>query len=318
MFTDKFSRYFRSYMLSLIPRKPSVRPLPLKANANTATIEDALQRYIDAEQALEAQEGGDVIELMKVRYRNDSLVLLFHRISPSTADPMYRKKAREAAGVKVTLRQSTREKDEEPAVSAHLVIYDKPTKPGVYKCILEEIPGLSMGLIRRIIGKALFDYKFEVEKNKKIIETYTVLRATGVRSESLTEALKTGVLGHVTLSRQAKKRYVDGDFEGVTETMKLRIKREITADDWRDKFAKLVEAGKKDGWTDFDVDLMLDDDRRKTIDISGADDRRQAEAGEILFVRSERVAFKKELLPCSAEIHAETVEHALAILQAEA
>ncbi|SFH52334.1 hypothetical protein [Ensifer sp. OV372] len=249
---------------------------------------------------------------MEAEYRPKSgcLVVLIHRASPNAAEPTYRKKARQKAGKKVTVRQAVKDADEEQSVSAHLVISSVANGKGLYRASLEEIPGIGMAVVRRLVAEALREYTYEFERKKKQVETYSTFKAEGVPSETMSNALKTGQINFVTLVRQAKPSFVDADslFRPEQEVLRLRVTGAIDGKNWRDVFADLVSRARNDGWSDFKVDIDLDDQRNRTVKIDQSD-----EAKEILFVRSEQAKFKTSLPACSIDIVDEVVEKALAI-----
>lgn len=270
-------------------------------------MRDAFEQRLATGKALVVQPNGDIVELMKVSFDtvNDALVLLFHRASPNAAEPSYRKKAREDAGVKVTLRQAEKAEGEEQAVSAHLVISAPPISQGLFRAALEEIPGINMGLVSQILAVSLGEYKYGVKRGKKELATYSVFKPEGLKSESITKALQKGSLDYVTLIRDAKPSFVDseGIFKPVTETMRLKVEGKIDGANWRDQLRDLVSGAKADGWEKFNLDLGLENDRRKTVELD-----RETEAKEVLFVRSEQVALKSEQRTCSLDISSEIVE----------
>lgn len=306
MFLEKHTRFLRLYDLRMSPRHSGAAFLPLDAGATNFSVRDAFDKRIKAGLALVVQPNGDIVELMSAAFNKTSnaLVLLFHRASPNAAEPTYRKKARAEAGVRVTLRQSQKEPGEEQSVSAHLVIGAAVISQGVYRAALEEIPGINMGLVRQILGTALGEYKYGFARGKKNLETHTVLKPEGLKSESITNALKKGSLDYVTLTRVAKPDFVDADgiFKPQTETMRLKVEGKITDRNWRQELAKLVGAAKGEGWEKFNLDLGLEHDRRRTVELD-----READAKEVLFVRSELVAVKRELPTCSVDISTEIV-----------
>ncbi|MFG1339584.1 hypothetical protein [Xanthobacter autotrophicus] len=297
MFLEKHSRFFRQYDLRFSPRNKRAALLPIDASDENYSVRDAIETHMKGEKALSVQPNGDIIELVDIKNDKnlDVVVLLFHRASPNAADPMYRKKALEDSGKKIKIRQIKKDDDEEQAVSSHLVISKKSISPGVYRSVLEEVPGISMSYIRPIIGQALNEYKYPLSEKDKA-ETYTTFAPEGVKSENLTQALKKGELHLVTLSRLAKPDAVDceGYFEPTFEYMKLRVKSKVDGDNWKDVFYNLVKSAKGKGWEHFNVDIGLDDNRRRTVNID-----RDDYAKEVLFVRSELVEFKSELVPCS-------------------
>jgi hypothetical protein len=305
LFLEKHSRFLRLYDLRFSPRHKGAAFLPLTGGSKNFSVLDALQKHIDSEKALVVQQNGDVIELMSVQDMNQCLVLLFHRASPNAADPSYRKKARAAAGKKVTLRQSTKAPDEEQSVSALLVVRHAAHGPGIYRSALEEIPGIAMGSVRHIIGAALKDYSYDFLRGKQKVDTYSVFRPEGLKSETLTNALKKGRLGFVTLSRPAKAPFVDSDglFKPVRETMKLQVVGEVTSGGWKTQVGKLLRAAKLAGWEDFSVDIGLENDRQRTVQLD-----REDEAKEVLFVKSELISLAKPLATCSLAPSPEVVQ----------
>lgn len=314
MFIEKFSRFFRVYELRFSPKHGSAPHLPLINPEDEFSVLDALKKRIDAEKALEVQSNGDIVELMNVEHdqEKNALVLLFHRASPDAAEPAYRKKAREAEGKKVTVRASTKEEGEEQSVSAHLIISLVPKSQGVYRSALEEIPGVSMSSVKRVIGKALYDYPYQYAKKKEVKATYCVFRPEGVKSETMTNALKDGYINYVTLTRQAAPDFVDagGMFQPMREEMKLRVVGEITPDNWREKFGRLLGLAKNKGWEDFNIEINLPDKRSRTIKME-----KDEEAKEILFVKSELAAFKEELPACTTEVIKEVIDNGLKVIQ---
>ncbi|KQY78655.1 hypothetical protein ASD52_02070 [Ensifer sp. Root142] len=310
MFLEKHSRFFRKYEFRFAPRHIGAPFLPLTGNTKQYSVFDAVQKHIAAEKALEVQTNGDIVELMEVKPKAGALVVLIHRASPNAAEPTYRKKARQQAGKKVTIRQAVKDADEEQSISAHLVISTDTTGNGVYRATLEEIPGISMAVIRRLIADALKEYPYEFLRAKKPIETYCTFKPEGVPSETMSNALSKGHVNFVTLVRPAKPDFVDADglFKPEQEVLRLRVTGEINGKNWKSVFANLVQKARGDGWSDFKVDIDLDDQRNRTVKIDKDD-----EAKEILFVRSERASFKASLPACSIDIVDEVVEKGLAI-----
>lgn len=307
MFLEKFHRFVRHYRFSFAPRKRSGPTLPLIGEAGDYSILDALSNAVASNAALDVRPNGDIIEMMSVDVHKPTgaVVALLHRASPNAADPMYRKKARKG----YTVRTVDRKPDEDQSVSAHLIILAKPVSEGVYDAILEEIPGLSMSLVQPVIGKVLRDYEYSYsDKRGEPDSTYAVFKPRGVKSESITNALKTGHLGTITLSRPAKADFIDsGDiFKPVDEKMKIKIKGEVSHKDWMDKIGSLALGARAAGWDEFQVDIELDDERMKRIPIS-----RGEEAKEILFIRSAEVTVKNEMPVCSTAVNDEFVKNSI-------
>jgi len=281
--------------------------LPLTAKDGEYSVVDALRRARKNGKASNDQPNGDTVELIAIEVleKRGAVVLLFHRSSPDAADPMYRKREDEA----LSLRQAEKALNEEQTVSAHLVIESKSIKPGVYRAALEEIPGVSLSVVQAIIGPILRDYKYGFQDKKgNDQETYSTIKVEGVKSESLTDALKTQTLNYLTLSRTKIPDAPDGD--GIVEPMSEKIRFKIlgtpSSDQWHGKLAAWVKNVREAGWEDVSLDLSLEDNRHRTVKLD-----RDKEATEILFVRSEQIAVSGELKPCSLKVVEELVEQAV-------
>ncbi|MCB2073625.1 MAG: hypothetical protein KDE49_07925 [Novosphingobium sp.] len=253
---------------------------------------------------------GDIVEVVDVEPNTDAraLTILFHRASPDAADPDYRKKN----GKIVTVRTADREDDEEQSVSCHLIIKTDKRSDGSYDVYLEEIPKISMTLVQQIIARALNSYKYEFTDQKgKPDETYTVLKSGGVKDETVTNALKGGYFGYITLVRPADASFVDGtDFEAMNERMRIRIKKDIDREKWYQKIGKLAQGARSKGWEDFLIDLNLEEGRKKTVKIE-----RGEEGKEVVFVRSEQISVSKDLPVCSTKVRKDLVEEAVKVGQ---
>ncbi len=298
MFLEKRHRFIRHYRFSFVPRRKSGPTLPLVDATGKPSILAALQQAVRRNKAIDVRPNSDVIEMMSidVHAATGAIVALIHRASPKAADPMYRRKARAA----LHLRTVNKKPDEEQSVSAHLIILPKAVRNGVYDAILEEIPGLSMSLVQPIIGKVLRDYDYNYKDNRGDDQsTYTVFRPEGVKSESVTNALKTGNFGFITLSRPARAKFIDSEdfFKPVHEKMKIRVKGKVSPKDWAEKIGNLAKSARRAGWEDFQIDIELDDERSRRISIA-----RGEEAKEVLFIRSAEVNTTVDLAVCTDKV----------------
>lgn len=305
MFLEKNSRFFRRYHFNLKPKTKFAPALPLVASVKHYSIMDALVRAKANKTAQAIQPNGDLVEL--VALENDPkkglLTLLFHRTSPSAADPSYRKWVEE----ELEVRQATKEIDEEQAVSAHMVIRSTPSSPMTYDFALEEIPGLSISVIKPIFGTILREYEYPYEDKKGEEQaTYTIVKANGIKAEGLDSALKKkGSINYINLVRTNIPDAPDSD--GIAEPQVERIKYKIIGDpkssEWNAKLRAFIGRVRSEDWDDVYLELSLDDDRHRTVKID-----RENEASEILFVRSEQVSIPVELKPCTQSIISEVVD----------
>lgn len=308
MFLDKKTRFVRHYRFSIYGRKPSAPAIPIVASKGSYSVEDAVRTSFDKGEAFVNAANGDVIEVIDIKHdmKTSTLTLLIHRASPNAADPDYRKKA----GRTVSVRTADRAADEEQSVSCHLIIKTDARTDGAYDVYLEEIPKLPLSLVQPILTRALNEYKYSFKDRKGVDqETYTILKSVGVKDETVTNALKGGYFGYITLVKPADASFVDGkDFEAVSERMRIRIKKEIDRKDWFKKIGKLAQGARSNGWEDFQIDLHLEDDRKKTVKIE-----RGEEGKEIAFVRAEQVSVKKALPVCSIKVRGDFVSEAIKI-----
>lgn len=316
MFLEKFSRFVRRYHLVFHPAHKAAPTLPLIADDGEYSVLDALEKKRAAGTALITMKNKDVIELIKVQHFPDREVvaLLFHRGSPDAADPIYRKRG----GGGLTVRQAEKEDGEEQSVSAHLVISTRAIEEGRYDANLEEIPGINMSYVQQIIAQTLNDYlyNYEVGKRKiKTLQTRTIVKAEGIKSETIGNALKQGKIDFITFIKPAPAKYVDADglWEPMNDVMRLKVKGKIDADDWQDKVAALVAEAKADGWEDFNIEIDLGNKRSKTIALE-----REQEAKEILFVKADEISLKNELSPCSVELQDEVIDRCIDLMRPEA
>lgn len=308
MFLDKRTRFVRHYKIHFYGRKKDAPAIPIVAPTGEYSIQDAIQTAFDKGSTAVTAANGDIVEVVDIKYdvKTETLTLLIHRASPDAADPDYRKKF----GKSVTVRTADRAPDEEQSVSCHLIIKTKKRADGSYDTFLEEIPKLSFTLIQPILARALNDYNYDFKDKKgKDQSTYTVMKSVGVKDETVTNALKGGYLGYITLVRPADASFVDGeDFEAVSERMRIRIKKDINRKEWFKKLGKLAQGARRNGWDDFQIDLHLEDDRKKTVKIE-----RGQEGKEIVFVRAEQISVPKDLPVCSTNVRMDLVAAAIQI-----
>lgn len=308
MFLEKKSRFVRHYRFNAYGRKKGAPPIPVVAPTGDYSIEDAIRQSVTKDEAFVNAANGDVVEVVDIEHdpKTKTLTFLIHRASPNAADPDYRKKK----GRVVTVRTATKAADEEQSVSCHLIVKTELRSDGSYDVYLEEVPKLPLSLIQPILSRSLNQYRYNFKDSKgKDQETYTVLKSVGVKDETVANALKGGHLGYITLVKPADASFVDGkDFEAVNERMRIRIKGDIDRKEWFKKIGSLAQGARKNGWEDFQIDLHMEDDRKKTVKIE-----RGEEGKEIAFVRAEQVSVKRTLAVCATKVRADFVAEAIKI-----
>lgn len=307
MFLEKHSRFIRQYDFRFAPRHNAAALMPLTADKDDFSVVHALRKRLQNKKAFIKMANNDIIELIKVEVdpARKAVVLLFHRGSPDAADPTYRKRVDD----EIKLRLGEKDADEEQSVSAHLIIAMKPKKPGVYTGILEEIPGLSMGVLQPIIGQALSEYPYQyTDKHGEAQTTYCVAKPSGVKSESVEDALNTGKMKFLTLVRPYKANYIDDDdrLEPEDEKLRIKIKAGTKGVDWLNMFDALIASARDDGWEEFKVDIDLGNDRSRQVAVG-----RDQDAKEVLFIKSEQINVKDALPVCSASVRYDFADQAI-------
>ncbi|KAA3525433.1 hypothetical protein DXM29_16500 [Agrobacterium tumefaciens] len=309
MFLDKHNRFVRRYNFTFGARHALGATLPLIAAAGQPSVWDALNSMANTDSLKATQPNGDIVTVVEIDPRADGvLVLLFHRDSPNAADPTYRR-IKEG---KRFIRTGEKDEDEEQTVSAHLVIAPVPGSSGTYKAVLEEIPGLSASSLIEIVRIGLSEYEYDyTDKRGDVKQTYCTLKYEGEKSAKLEEALAKGIL-NIRLSRPATVDFLDA--EGVVspgrQTATLKLTAELEPKDILEKLKQWKKKASDAGWTDFSVDLQLDNNRQKTVKIE-----REDEAKEILFVRSEQLDFATSMPVCSPSIVKEFVDKSIELLK---
>jgi hypothetical protein len=309
LFFEKHSRFVRTYKLTVKARHKLGAALPLLNQPNgKPSMQEAFEKMLGSAEAEDKQSNGDVVSLVKVGTHNGALVLLFHRDRENAPDPTYRKIK---DGERI-LRDGTKDDDEEQSHSAHLLFLPDPVAQNQYLCALEEIPGLSIATLWTVLRQIFSSYPYNyTDKGGEVQETTASLKYEGIKSESFANALNKGVMS-IKLSRPVPADIIDG--EGLVEpgrqTATLKIKAQLDTETMLEKLTAWRDQAHKNGWTEFGVDLELGDKRQKTVKID-----REAEAKEILFVRSEQIAFKTALRSCAPDIVPEFVTKSIELLK---
>ena len=309
MLVEKRQRYFRRYVLRWRGRAKGAPPLPLTVTTGPYSVLGALRKAQNDKKAT-ASEGKDTIDLIKVSHfpEKSVIVLLFHRTSPNAVDPAYRR----YQDNKVKLRHTNKEVGEDQVMSSHLVIKSKANADGGFDAALEEVPGLSASTILSIVRRVLHDFQYPYNEKDKELETNTTLTAAGIKSQSLTDALKNkSSLNYLTLTKSTPTTAPDGAgiMKAQTERVKYKIVGDPASPEWQLKFKDFIE-GTKATWDDVSVEIKLEDDRQRTVKID-----RKKEAAEIMFVRAELVMFDEDLPPCSEEVVEAVMDAAIKLMK---
>lgn len=297
-------RYFKQYDLIIGAKKTTADSLPLMSDrANVRTVETLLHQ-VRGNGKITDRSDRDLIELVTIkRSAAGNLVLFFHRDALKAADPSYRKQDKTGA-IKVSKYQ--KQPDESQAVSCHLVISPR-MRNGGYRCVLEEVPGLSMAAIVHTLRKQVFTYshyKFRRPNGGKEDETYATIKAVGFQSDKLKESLKKARWNMVTLTRPPDTEPTDGLpwLKPKPQIMQIKVDAKLPRSSAYNLVKKLTNKAYDSGWTDVRVELDFDDQRTRSVAIDRDDLGR-----DILFVKSHRVDIVPDVDNCSAAIVPHTV-----------
>ncbi len=297
MLLEKFSRYVKTFSLTLTPRHKAASTLRLVDKAGMPSLLVAVRALIKQGKAHRLLGNGDTIEVAATEHDEGKglVTILFHRVRPNAPDPTYRRKNKTGLSV----RQAVRDHDEDQSVSANLVISTKSFSPNRYRAVLEEVPGLSIASVMPLISLAMREYTYGYKDSKGEQGTsYTVIKATGDKSENVDGALKKGRINLLTLVRPAPAAMKDasGLFKPKEQRLEVSIDRSLKDASILERVETYIKNARKEGWKEFDVELQFEDERRRTLTIE-----REEEAREIMFVRAVEVTVKNELLPCAAK-----------------
>lgn len=313
MLLEPHSRFFLRHELRFrTPRNAGV-PLHFRRDDGKLDVENVLQSAITRGKANFVLRNRDVVRLtaMDVRPKDNIAILLFRRSDPDAANPIFEnEKTRK-------LRPSDKRPDEGIAVSSHLFIRLDGVEDAAYPtycAILEEVPGLSRTYIQALLHELLSDarYNYTDQRGQKK-ETYTMVDFHGVKSEKVGGALKgESVVPSVTLVRPGNVKGLDT--EGLVIPREERMKLVIRAEPRQTLriIRKIQDWMGHHNWPKMLVQMDMPEQRSRLVALA-----READAADILFVRSVPIDVKNQLEACTATINEELVEKAQALFDAD-
>jgi hypothetical protein len=300
MLLAPFSRFFLRHELRFRTPYGHGVPLPFRSKDHL-DVEDVLQSAITESRAHLVLSNNDIVRLttLDVRPRQNIAIFLFRRSDPDAATPIFEhSKTRR-------LRQSDKGPDEAIAVSSHLFVHlgaiTDATHP-TYSAILEEVPGLSRSYVQALFHDVVKDKKYlYTDRRGEEQETYTLVEFHGLKSEKVSGALSgDSVVPSVTLVRPGN---VTGlDTEGMVVPREERMKLIIKAKPEQTLgLIKKIQAWMKvHDWPKFLIEMEMPENRRRLVGLA-----READAADILFVRSVPVEVKTRLAACTDVINEE-------------
>lgn len=305
MLIQPFSRFFMRGELRFRAARERGEALAFLADGETLDVQDIMAKAIKSGNAELSVQGSDVVRLttMEVRPRDKLAVLLFRRSDPAAATPIFEH------GRTRKLRKSDKKKEEGVAVSAHLFVHlTEIAGRGhpAYRTILEEVPGISRSYVQALLHDIVSDrsYEFTDHRGDKK-QTYTLATLDGLKSEKVSGALKDSVVPYVTLVRPGNVKGMDtgGLVEAREERMKLVIKAKPK--DTLEVLKKIQSFARRNEWSNMLVQVDMPEKRSRIVSIA-----READAADILFVRSEQVQVASALDTATETINEELVTKA--------
>ena len=304
MLLDKHARFFVRHQLRFKACRDQGAALSFLSPTDLDVI-DVLKKAIAAGKADLVIRAGDTVRLTKVDVReaDNIAVLLFRRSDPAATTPIFEHPKTKR------LRRSDKQPDEAIAVSAHLFVH-LPKIADVahpsYYAILEEVPSLSRTYIHDLIANILRDEKYlYTDRRGEEKQTYSVPDIHGVKSERVNNALTNSTVHCVTLVRPGQLNGLDTEGLMVPRDQRMRVILNVKPEGTLAALKKLTGWAREHSWEDVLVQFDLPDDRSRTVSIA-----READAADVLFVKSELIDVSTPLDACTETINEELVKKA--------
>jgi len=311
MLLEPRSRFFLRHELRFRSYRKHGLPLPFYTKDKKLDVRTVLADAIKADRASLTLKSTDVVRLttMEIRADKDLAVLLFRRSDPDAATPIFETKAR-------ALRRSDKKPDEAVAVSAHLFVRlsDIPDAAHpTYRAIMEEVPGLSRTYIQLLLADLLRDRPYQyTDKRGEKQDTYTLVDFHGLKSEKVSGALKNSTIPYVTLVRPGSIAGLDAEGLAVPKDERFKIELRATPHQTVKILNKIKAWAPTKHWKDVLVEVDMPENRKRIVSIA-----READAADILFVRSVPVDVKNELDPATEKLNEELIGKAIGLFESD-
>jgi len=309
MLLEQFSRFFLRHEFHVRSYRNQGPPLKLRADEDELDAEGLLRSAVEAGTAQLSLRNGDEVRLVRIEpypeKKPAALVFLFRRANANAGAPWFEHQQTQA------LRRSDKADDESVTVSAHLIVGLRSLGDGLptHPAILEEVPGLGRTYVQAILSDVIKQHKYEYQyKPKQTKETFSHVVLQGLKSQSIDAAMRhKRTVSHVVLVRPANLDGLDTEGLAIPGDERMKIQLHSTPEKTITLLNRINAWRKKRDWKDVRVQLDLPHDRSKLVSIA-----READAADVLFVRSEHEIFKNELADATDEINQELVERAIA------
>jgi hypothetical protein len=298
-------RFFLRHQLQFRSYRNHGVPLPFRSETDTVDVETVLSAAIDADTAQMTLQNRDVVRLTKmdVRPQDDIAVLLFRRTDPDASTPIVENLSTHV------LRLLDKHEADAMAVSSHLFIALPEIHNAVhptYRAILEEVPGLGRTYVNHIIADLLRDTKYDYTDHRgNVKETYTVIDFHGIKSETIGNAMHGAAVPYVELVRPGAISGLDAEGLVVPRQQRMKLMLRSTPSQTLPLLGQIKDWAFGNDWSDVLVRVDLPENRSRIVTLA-----READAADVLFVRSQEINVAEALEVCTDTINEELVAKA--------
>ena len=237
MLAQQHSRSFHFYNIDTLQRKTKLVDLPLYGQKVLVSL---FNSAIGTQNASAMQANGDIVELTKVLVVNNygHVKLHFHRLNSIVSELMYRSDE----GQNYDLLSFEKNEFDEQTYSSNLIIEGYLPTQGLYRAVLEEVPGICSStiieILQNIVSQSIYEC-FDSNENKS--ETYTVKRCDGYSSEILEKALNNNKTGQINLPEEPVEVFEqDGAHSSSRPEVTLKVSEAITADNFHSRIDEII------------------------------------------------------------------------------
>jgi hypothetical protein len=305
MLISPYSRFFLRHRLQFRAYRNHGVSLPFRSADDRLDVESVLRTALANDTARMTLQNRDVVRLtsLDVRPRDNLAILLFRRTDPDASTPFVENLPTKR------LRALNKNADDALAVSAHLFIDISGVATAhhpTYRAILEEVPGLGRSYINHIIADLLRRVKYDyTDRHGDTKDTYTVVEFRGIKSESLGHAMRGGSVPYVELVRPGTVEGLDTEGMIVPRDQRMKLMIQATPTQTPGMLDRIKTWAFGHDWNDVLVRVDLPEDRSRIVTLA-----READAADVLFVRSQEINVPLALEVCTDTINEQLVAKA--------